>query len=559
MPQGYTLEQLKSMGAVPAAPPSAQTQKGLTLQELQAKGAKPSAPNQIQPVAPTANDGGYKPLLQAKEGEGMLSAGTKALVNTPGSALNFAKGVAQSFNPITIAKNIGEFGSGVAEFAKEKGGILPALGSVAKELPGAAYKTLVPQAAQQLIKGDTIGAQKTLTEDPFGQVAPVVLAAEGGAKALGKEPLFKAAVEKTANVATAPLQGLKKAVGTTAEYGMSQATGLAPDTIRTITNDPKAFAAADVGGDTRLTTASKVKAGLDAAIDDLGETGKNYQVIREAKRPVVLPSTLVTDTLSKYGISIGQDGKLVTSSESVPLSPGDISAVQHFVEQYGPDKVKTSNAFLNARKALDNLSEWDATKTDVPARIAKDLRKEYDAQGKRQIQGLALTDAQYGPMARELKQLRKDYLNPDGSLKDGAINKIANLVGKGKEPILQRLETMSPGITADIKIIKALEDVRAAQGQKVGTYQRALGVGGGYVAGGPIGAIIGSILTSPKVAVYLLETYGKVSGVGDLVLKRIKTKFVSGEKLNAFENRAFLTILGVAADQQRHQDAQKAP
>lgn len=523
---------------------------------------------QTPPEAPTspveASKPGYSPLIPAKAGEGAVAAGAKTLANLPGSALNFAKGAIGQLNPLNIAKNVSEFATGLGDFAKEKGGVLPALGAVAKEVPGAAYKTLVPQAAQELVKGDTIAAQKTLTEDPFGQVAPFVLSAEAVGKGFGKAPAVDSAISKTGKLVTEPLgkvgTGIKKGVGASVEYGVSQATGLSPETIRTIIEDPKAFQAADVAGDSRLTTASKVKASLEAAIDDLSETGKYYDAVRSAKQPVKLPPNIVTDVLTKYGLQLGKDGKIVATAESVPLSPGDVSAIQQFVDQYGPSKVKTSNAFLNARKALDNLSAWDATKTDISDRIARDIRQAYDAQGKAQIKGLAETDAEYAPQVKELRQLKKDYLNADGTLKDGAINKIANLLGKGKEPILARLEAISPGITQDIKIIKALEDVESAQGQKVGTYLRgASGIAGGFAAGGPIGALIGAILTSPRIAVYFLEQYGKASGVGDLMIKRIKTKFENGTKLNTMENRAFLTILGVAANAQGQKPSQPTP
>lgn len=531
----------------------------------------------------------FNPVFASKTGESALSAVAKAAGNLPGSAANFAVGLVKSLNPIAIAKNIGQFGSGVAQDAQKRkqeqaeidaasvaksklsglapetqkgiGRILnkpatPSIGDVVKAVPSAAFQTLVPKAAQQAIAGDTIGAQRSLTNDPFGQVAPLVLAAEGGARAIGKGAAVDAAISKTGKLVTEPVKSIlgktKSAVGSAAEFGVAQTTGLAPETIRTLVKDPEAFAKADAAGNTRLTTANKVAAAIDDTIEYMSSTGEQYGGIRNAKTPVMVPEGTIAAVLSEFGVQVGKNGKLIMDAESRPLSGGDVAAIEHFISQYGEGKVRTSNAMMNARNGLDNLSKWDASKTDNSTAVARMIRDAYDDVAKKQIPGLKELDYEYAPAAKLMRDIKRDYINADKTLKDGAINKIANLLGKGKESVLARLEKISPGISSDIRIVKALEDVEYAKGQKVGSYTRSLaGLGGGFAAGGLAGAIVGAILTSPQVAVFFLKNYGRAAGLTAEMISSIKSKMDSGTKLTPKEAAAFKSVIEAAAQNQQ--------
>ena len=75
-----------------------------------------------------------------------------------------------------------------------------------------------------------------------------------------------------------------------------------------------------------------------------------------------------------------------------------------------------------------------------------------------------------------MKNIKKDFFNRDGTLKDNALSKLSNLTKKGNEARLERVKVLIPDIEPQINAIKALEDVKLANGQKVGTYFRT-GIG----------------------------------------------------------------------------------
>lgn len=494
-------------------------------------------------------------VFPAKVGQdSALQASGKMLGNIIPDALSFGWDIVKSLNPIknvqTIASNVKELATGIPELVREAGGAKQAAGAFAKEVPGTAYKALVPQAVQQGIAGDFEGAQKTLVEHPVRTIAPLVFAARAGAKAIGKGEAFDAGISKMASPVTKPVgaayQAAKGAIARVgakgAKYAASQASGLSPKTIETITEDPEAFAKAEESGLARPALAEKVGKTLKGRLEKLSETGSEYEAIRKSGLPVTVPKGTVENVLRKYGIEM-KNGEILINEETPPLSSADMSAIKDFYSQYGNKTTLSPNAFLNARKALSNMSKYDAAKTDLPKVISRDLRVAYDELGKNQITptttspGLEELDVKYAPEVKSLTLLRKDYLNPDGSLKDGAINKIANLTGAGKTQVLDRLERLSPGITKEINIVKAMEDIQATHGQKVGTYVRGTVLGGGIVTGNPL-AIIAAVISSPSIFVPILKAFGNSKGVN--VTPTI-TRVLGGLKLTPYDQALILS------------------
>ena len=475
----------------------------------------------------------YGALVPAVAGkETLVSGGLKTLGNYPSSAWNLAKSAGKLLTLPFDQQAQQALGKTI-------------IGGVQKLIPGKQKDEESFNQLTQALKDRYVGLEnleRTAINDPVGLATDVLSILGGGAALIGKGATLGKAISKTAQVVTKPVAKSAETLGgvakSTTKFGVSQATGLSPETINTIIRNPEAFSAAEKSGTTRLTVASKVKKSIDAAIDDLSGLGKEYETIRATKTPVIIPEGTIKSVLSKYGLSV-KERKIITTAESRPLSPGDITNIEHFINQFGEGNIKTPNALLNARKALDNLSSWDASKTEMSDIVARDLRKAYDTQGKKQISGLTELDTKYAPEAQLLKQIKKDYIKPDGTLKDGAISKIANLIGKGKEKVLDRLERIEPGITKDIKIVKALEDVEVTKGQKVGTYVRALTPGAvAFGLGGVPGAILGvvsAILASPTIAVALLKTYGRLVGASSGLIARIVSKLEHGIPLKGEE------------------------
>lgn len=355
----------------------------------------------------------------------------------------------------------------------------------------------------------------------------------------------KAAIQTgkaTTRIAPVVAQKAVATTGAVGRFGTAQLTGLAPSTVSQIIKTPAAFSALERSILTRSTLGEKVKRAIEGRLTALSGLGKEYEVIRKAGEKVVIPENAVRGVLQKYGLDY--DGAaLKMTAESVPLKSGDRAALEGFLNQYGQVNTLSGNAFLNTRKALSNLASFGVEKTDIADRIARDLREIYDTAGKKQLKGLAELDARYSPEVNLLQQVKRDYLKPDGTLKDAALSKLANLTGKGREQILKRLERVVPGIERDVNIVRALEDVEYAAGQKVGAYAR--GATGGFIlsGGSPSAAFITAILSSPTVAVPIIRAYGATKGIFKNILDGIIKKLNSGNKLGKEEagivSRAF--------------------
>lgn len=340
-------------------------------------------------------------------------------------------------------------------------------------------------------------------------------------------------VVKSAELSGKGLEKAGEGVGTAAKFVTSQATGLNPQTISQVLKTPGFFTKKEMASIDRQSIANKVKTAVDKRLEQLSETGKGYETIRKSGQNVSVPQGTIESVLSKYGIGV-KDGKLITTAESVPISKADKTGIEEFIKQYGGSNL-SGNGFLNARKALSNIAKYDALKTDISQKISRDLRSAFDNLGKETLPGLKELDTQYAPEVRLLNKVKKDILNPDGSLKDTAISKIANLTGKGKEKVLARLEQIIPGIRTDVNILKSIEDIEYTGGQKVGAYLR--GATGGFVASGgnPVAAVVTAIATSPGVAIPLIRGYAKVSEVTKSLLDSTIGKMQRGIKLTGNE------------------------
>jgi hypothetical protein len=107
------------------------------------------------------------------------------------------------------------------------------------------------------------------------------------------------------------------------------------------------------------------------------------------------------------------------------------------------------------------------------------------------------------------------------------------------------MEKIIPGITKEVNILKSIKDIEFASSNKTGTYFRPfIGAGGGAMMAGPLGAIIGMIMTSPKMGVSLIRTYAKYKNIPASKIKNIVSKMESGKRLVGQE----LDIVNQAVD-----------
>lgn len=440
-----------------------------------------------------------------------LTSGLKTVGNVPSSLFNFVKSTIQTMNPVEITKNFSQYVEGFPQLVKELGGDSnKAALSVISEMPKATYEALVPQLVRSLLAGDTEAAQKAVVNDPVGQIGPLVGGLRAAAKAAGAGALADTALAKTAKAVTKPVGAVTGAVtdkiGATAKYAASQATGLSPETLKTTVELPKELSAAQKSGLDRSTLGSDLHQKIKQRLTALSDLGSEYDPIRKSTKPVMLPLNWFEDVLAKHNIPV-EKGKITTTKESTVLNGADVSALQHFYDKYGKDPNHSPNSFLNTREALTQLSRFDATKTGNLEAVAKDARSTLN-NSRNQIDGLIDKDAKYAPEAHDLRLIAKEWLDPKTKeLKDSALSRIANATSDTNAPRLKRLEAIQPGITKQIRVLKAIEDIHNAVGLKVGTYVR----GGAIVTGiatGNLPMIVGAILTQPELAVPLIKGFG---------------------------------------------------
>lgn len=318
--------------------------------------------------------------------------------------------------------------------------------------------------------------------------------------------LFDTGVQKLASPVTTPAKFVGHIASQVGQSILSHVTGLDPKTMQAVLSDPASFSRLQREATSRTSVANEFGNDLDQLIEDKGQTGKAYDVLRQNKTPVPIPEDMLSNALDKFGLRL-EDGKVIADSNSITRNPADIAAVQRFVDNWGDKTTLTPNEFLNMRSDLGDISKFDSAKSPASATIGKELYAQLNDQVRPQMEGLEQLDSQMSPQIELYKSAKKDFLNPDGTFKDGAVNKIVNATGAGKDNLLNRMEQVSPGITQSIKVLKAVEDIERANGLKVGTYTRGILEGGGIITGN-MPLIISAILTSPESAVAILRAAG---------------------------------------------------
>lgn len=454
----------------------------------------------------------FKPTFPSTSDESVLEGAAKVVGNIPSSAFNFGKNLVDFFNPVNIARDIKEIGESLPDAKREGVGI----SDVLREVPKEAVKTLVPTFLQNLFSGDTEEARRTIENDPVGQILPILTLARSAAQKAGKVAEFDAGISKVASPPTKSVEavagGAKALASRTTKFGVSQATGLAPETLSQILENPEAFTRQARATVSRKGIAQTVEGALSERQATLSETGAAYKPIRDSGSIVPVPANYLETTLKKIaGVDV-IDGKVTARSTSSVRNPSDVRALQNLYDFWKPTFTKgqiRADEFLNLRADLSELSKFERTigKSDPLEAAAQRIRGELNTSFRNKIKGLEKLDEDFAGQISEFGELRKGLIDREGNLTDPAINRIANATGKGKDRLIERLEEINPGITERIKILKAVEDIEVASGNKVGTYTRAGGALVGVATFNPY-LIVGAILTIPEVAVPILRGIG---------------------------------------------------
>lgn len=479
--------------------------------------------------------------------ENFIEGASKAAGNIIPSTVDTAKGLLSAVNPVNTVKNIFQLPVDIAA-AKDEG-------VTGAQFVGELIKSIIPNWIQNGLsaaggyiasgltkdqgkKQEYLGyadtklqqAQKSLVDNPFGEALGTALLGE---MTMGKpSPKLKPAVKT--NLA-----------GDLTTGAASQFTGLSPETIKTVIKAPEKFTAENMIEYGRKNLAEDISTKVNAKILEKTETGAGYNIIRQSKDTVVVPESLVRNVIEKdFGLKVeprvGGGFGLSKTMNTKPISPNILTGLQGFIDQYGLGGKYTAEQFLNMRGSLTSLANFDKLNPTGADIISRNLRSVYDVQGKSQIKGLEKLDAKYSAEIREYKQLKKDLLERDVNggykIKENISSKITNATNKGREAYLRRLEDLKPGITQEINIVRAMEDIQRASGQKVGAYaSRILPAAAGGAIAGFGGAVIGFILSTPTVFIPILRNFGKAANFSKASIELIVEKVTKGKPLTATE------------------------
>ena len=157
--------------------------------------------------------------------------------------------------------------------------------------------------------------------------------------------------------------------------------------------------------------------------------------------------------------------------------------------------------------AVDKATEW----------LIREMRWVIDNRAKWSIEWLKALDDKYASSLKEIADIKKDWLNPDGSLKDNARSKLRNLTKAWNEEKLTRLEKLVPWISQDLKALDVWLTIDRATKQWVWQYSKNIWLAWTiwFAASWNIPAALVSawvwILATPKNFVRLIEAYPDIA------------------------------------------------
>ena len=255
---------------------------------------------------------------------------------------------------------------------------------------------------------------------------------------------------------------------------------------------------------------------------------KEYEAIRENGQTVsteALASDMV-EKLNKNKITINADWDL----EFDKLSK--YNTAQQKALQDAWQVIKDAQAawnvdawtILDLRQKFDDKVNWTWKPTELrnmssvdkaTESLIKEMRSTIDARAKAWIDGLKALDEKYAPALEEMREIKRDWFDSNGNLKDNARSKLRNLTKAGNEEKLSRLEKIAPGITNDLKALDVAQTIDRVTKQTVWQYAKwnlfAQGIGSAWIlfwnAPVAIAWLWFWILATPKNFLKLVEAY----------------------------------------------------
>lgn len=285
--------------------------------------------------------------------------------------------------------------------------------------------------------------------------------------------------------------------------------------------------------------------------------GEEYEKIKNSNTPVKISDMLssISERLKKGGLELTNEWVRVNKNYT-PAINSKFTELGAFLDELRKKwNSATAEDVRWARRQIDTLAKWEWQPAGLEADaigLIRDIRGILDAELKRQIPDMKVLDDSYRATIAEVKEMKKDWFNKDGTLKDSAYSRIRNLTNKGSnQPKLARLERLLPWISEELRGLAVAESVEKAGKQMVGQYANQIfGVGGwivgitsllsGWLSAWPIIlGVLWATLATPKNLVKLLKYQGKISKWFDNIISKI----TKGIKLTPAETQEFTKYL----------------
>ena len=490
--------------------------------------------------------------------------------DTLGEVVKFAvKAVSSPEQEKNIKEVVANVGTKVMETKTVEG--LMAYYQEAKENdPGAvanieALANILDIAVEATGVGAAINITKQTGKRTLGAAKNVAETGSRYIRKTGTKSVAKEAAEEASKVTPGIVSKTGEFIDDSALAVIEKSTGMPKDTIQKMIKNPEKFTKEEMAAITRDATFGKVNNNITKRINEVSETGAGYDVIRGSSNIVNVDQGFIKNTLQDaFGLKI-IDGKLVASTKSLTRETADLNALQKFYDVWGDVKTMDADEFLNMRSDLAGLAKFDkiSGKTGASETIAKRLRADLNNKYRNQVDGLEKLDAKYTPERAELQAIKKDYFKADGTIKDGAFTKLANITNKGNEQRLARLKKIIPGIEEEVNMLRAVESIRGLNSNQTGQYVRSMlaGGAGGSIVGGPVGSgigtIVGMLLANPSSAVGIVRAYGNFRKFKTSVINKTIDKMKTGKPLTSGEKSLVNDAIDHAEDNLKKRDSLK--
>lgn len=297
-----------------------------------------------------------------------------------------------------------------------------------------------------------------------------------------------------------------------------------------------------VANTSRQSISKEIGEALNEKIDELSDTGKGYEPIKQAgeipegyeniknvppENSIPVASNFLEEELRNTAKLKVEDGSIKPTTTS-RIGKTEIPKLQGILDTFKPSFQRgylTNEEFLNLRSQLAKAAYNDSgIKNSDVAEVAEDMRNNLNKNYRGAVPGLEELDNQYSAQISELKTLRKGFIDKSGELLPSAINKVGRALNKGNDDTLARLEKISPGITHKLEVLKAVEDIEKETSGTTNNLLRTGGVFGAFATGRLdliALSIASTIIDKPGIAVPLIRALGSNKELAGAVIQKL--------------------------------------